>query len=89
MQIAAALVAILPFNKKKSGTLTSAPLPKQINCLRVSPNRTFDFTAFKSLGTDTYAIGNFLLQVKCWNDFRYFFVLMRVENTFCKRTSFK
>lgn len=55
MQIAAALEPALPLSKKKSGTPTSAPPPKHSSCLFVKLNMTLVFTAFKSLGTGTYA----------------------------------
>ena len=55
MQIVAALEPVLPLSKKKSGTPTSAPLPKHSSCLFVRPNMTLVFIAFKSLGTGTYA----------------------------------
>ncbi len=55
MQIAAALEPALFLSKKKSGTPTSAPPPKHSSCLLVRLNMTLVFTAFKSLGTGTYA----------------------------------
>jgi hypothetical protein len=56
MQMTAALVQMLPFKRKNSGTPSAAPLAKQINCLFVRLNMTFVFTAVKSFGTGTYAI---------------------------------
>ncbi len=50
---AAALVGMLPFTRKNSGTPMSAPLPKQINCLLVRLNITFVFTRVRSLGMST------------------------------------
>lgn len=53
MHMEAALVPIGPLSKKKSGTPTSAPPPKQINCLLVRLNMTLVFTLVKSFGTGT------------------------------------
>ena len=44
MRMAAELAPRLPRSKKKSGTPISAPPPKQMSCLFVRLNRTFDFT---------------------------------------------
>lgn len=50
--IAAMLVLPIFFNKKNDGTPMSAATEKQINCLFVRLNITFDFTLVKSLGTE-------------------------------------
>lgn len=42
-----------PRSRKKSGTPTSAPLPKQTNCRLVRLKATFVLTFVKSLGTGT------------------------------------
>ena len=55
MQRAAALLPICPLSRKKSGTPMSAPPPKHRICRFVKLNMTLVFTAFKSLGTGTYA----------------------------------
>ena len=55
MQMAAVLLPALPLSRKKSGTPMSAPLPKHRSCRFVKLNMTLVFTAFKSLGTGTYA----------------------------------
>ena len=52
---AAALLPIWPLSRKKSGTPMSAPPPKHRICRFVKLNMTLVFTAFKSLGTGTYA----------------------------------
>lgn len=52
---AAVLTPVRDFKRKKSGTPISAPQPKHISCRFVRLNRTFVFTAVKSLGTGTYA----------------------------------
>ena len=56
MTRAAVLVPITPLSMKKSGTLMSAPLPKQIICRFVRLKKTFVLTAERSLGTEIYAI---------------------------------
>ena len=66
MQIAAALVPMLPLSIKKSGTPIAAPPPKHMSCLLVRLNMTLVFTAFKSLGTGTYAKFHHLRQW-AWN----------------------
>ena len=40
-------------NRKNSGTPTSAPQPKQMSCLFVRLNSTFERTRLKSFGTVT------------------------------------
>ena len=56
MRIAAALVPMWLFVRKNSGRPSAPPAPKQISCRFVRLNMTFVFTAFRSLGTGTYAI---------------------------------
>ena len=50
--IAAMLVLPIFLSKKKDGTPMSAATEKQISCLFVRLNITFDFTLVKSLGTE-------------------------------------
>ena len=64
--MAAGLVPMLPLSKKKSGTPMSAPPPKHRICRFVKLNMTLVFTAFKSLGTGTYANFHHLRQW-AWN----------------------
>jgi hypothetical protein len=66
MQRAAALLPIWPLSRKKSGTPISAPPPKHRICRFVKLNMTLVFTAFKSLGTGTYANFHHLRQW-AWN----------------------
>lgn len=58
MLMDAALTLTLLRIKKKSGTPTRMPLPKQISCLLVRLSMTFVFTAVRSFGTGTYAISS-------------------------------
>ena len=51
--IAAAVVPTGPFRRKKTGTLRSAPVPKQTSCLLVKLKRTFVFTDARSFDTVT------------------------------------
>ena len=53
MHMDAALVPTGPLSRKKSGTPTSAPPPKQTSCLLVRLNMTLVFTLVRSLGTGT------------------------------------
>ena len=53
MHIVAVLFPSGFLSKKKSGTPTSAPLPKQISCLLVRLNATLVLTRVKSFGTGT------------------------------------
>ena len=55
MTRAAVLVPITPLSMKKSGTLMSAPLPKQTICRFVRLKKTFVLTAERSFGTGIYA----------------------------------
>ena len=50
---AAVLVPRLPWHKKNSGTLMSAPPPKQISCRLVRLKATLDLIFVRSLGTGT------------------------------------
>ena len=52
----AVLVPITPLSMKKSGTLMSAPLPKQTICRFVRLKKTFVLTAERSFGTGIYAM---------------------------------
>ena len=56
MMSAAVLVPMYGFVRKKSGTPTSAPPPKQTSCRFVRLNRNLVLTWVRSLGTGTYAI---------------------------------
>ena len=47
---------IRPLRIKNSGTLTSAPQPRQRSCLFVRFRKTFSLTFDRSFGTFTYAI---------------------------------
>lgn len=53
---AARLTFPAAFRRKKKGTPMSAAAPKQINCLFVRLNRTFDFTLVRSRGIEIYAL---------------------------------
>ncbi len=63
---AAVLVPIYGFVRKKSGTPTSAPPPKQTSCRFVRLNRNLVFTPVKSFGTGTYAMSYHLR----WGSYR-------------------
>ena len=62
MQIAAALTPVWALSRKNSGTPSAAPAPKQMSWRFVRFSSTLVLTAFRSLGTGTYAIMIYLRQ---------------------------
>ena len=62
MQIAAVLTPVWALSRKNSGTPSAAPAPKQMSWRFVRFSSTLVLTAFRSLGTGTYAIMMYLRQ---------------------------
>ena len=62
MQIAAVLTPVWVLSRKNSGTPSAAPALKHTSCRFVRFSSTLVLTAFRSLGTGTYAILVYLRQ---------------------------